>query len=505
VAKAYTGRFAISNTACNLKAIHMKAFVFSLALGIILSLPTFAQTADEILSHGMSVKKGEKIILKIEPSTNKLLFDVSRAQTASTLDFIPYQDKSYFLVHRSTVNVYIVPINPLNQTVSAEANSRIDQINANAEAALNSIASQINSVAGNQAPNPSAKPTKSSNNSSEKQLSVEKECKADFKTFTTRIDEITKKLNNTQKEQIKAAFNGLKKLSFETKTDTWDDLQVIKDSIDQIKKHYEALDDTIKIANDQLDSFKCADNQLYATVGRSVLATIQTGVAAQRKRLAVLTEMYDLVNKAYKKAANNNENMMTWLIKLGSIDIANGKITDYVVKINKEGYELSSADEIQAGKSTNLGTYTISARRYDWFIPEVDAAVVYTDVEYPKYGTTTNASGQMVVANAGNDKVSKFAVSTMLNFHLYFPNSSIRPFIQVGAGASTDYPALFSGAGIKISNRFSISVGYTSPWIKELKTLKVDSPVSGTAELEKDIERNLKPFRNLYAGLQIKL
>lgn len=476
----------------------MKHLITFVALMCLTGFLGKAQTASDILDNGIPLKSGEKIILQFDLSSNTLMYDVGSAGTGKPLDFIKYIDKSYFLPRRNSVNIYMRPLNPLNLSINSSVVYRVDAIDSAAMGALKKITNQIGQMSKLAEKGAPAFAFTHIENS------APIDCKAALSLFITGINNITEQLKDDQKKKITTDFSMLKKLTFEFEASTASSLTDIKGDVAKIKKHFDAVKASLDSITKSLDSFTCNDSFLYTQAATLAIKDATTEMDNQYKRFTALNQALDAVNNAYLAAATSPDNMQPWLVKIGSLTLS-GKIGDFSLKINKSGFELSDAGEIQASKTESLASYTISARRYNLFVPEVAAGIVYSNISYPKYGTATDATGKMTVADAGSDKVSKFAVSTMVNFNMFIPNSYIRPFIQIGVGASTDYPALFLGGGIKISNSLSISVGAASPWVKQLGTLKVGDPVSGTADITKDLVSSFKIFEKVYGGIQIKL
>jgi hypothetical protein len=493
----------------------MKPLFAITALIILFNLTARAQTADGILDDGIPVKKKESIVFKFE--NKKLQYDVSSLNSKTdALNLIPYTDKSYFLIRRPSVNIYLAPVNPLSLSVNSEVSERLDLVNSAANTALANITAQIGA-----AQKAMSQPVadKSGGNAFINKRGVEKgvakpaaakvsNCNAKFEGFVKDFNAIVNTLKDNKKTEIIAAFKKLKALTFNTQTETNDGLVAVEQKRQELITHFNAIDADIKKLEGLLKGFDCDDPSfkfLYLQVGAAAVKELKTEFDAQQKRLTVLTEAYKLVKAAYDVAAISNYNMMPWLIKIGTVAAKADKITDYTLKINKTGYELSDDDEVKASKTETTDTYVVSVRKFDLWVPEVSAGIVYSDISYPKFGTETDAAGNTIVADGGTHNVSKFSISTMINFNAYIPNSGILPFLQIGAGANADYPALFLGGGIKIYKSLSISIGTASPWVKQLNTLKIGDKITGTAELEKDITREFKIFNKLYGGVQIKL
>ncbi|RKR84806.1 hypothetical protein BDD43_5059 [Mucilaginibacter gracilis] len=482
----------------------MKSIIILLALLALMKLESYAQTVNNILD-GIVVKKREKILLRLD-SSNKLWYDVSEASlNGGSLNWTPYNDKSYFLIKNNAVNIYVQPVNPLSLGINSEITSRIDEVSSASAAAIATIVSNIKTFAGSSGGTNKQGFIKSLD---ERTVADVPDCSIKYNNFIELFNATADSLKNNQKSETIKIFTDLKNLTFESKGLTEAVLSPINKKIPVITQHFDNVTALVKRLQDTLAAFECDDaytSFIFKQVAASTITNIQTELANQVKRLTILKEAADLVNKAYNDAASNQINMLNWFVNIGTPQAVTGTIKDFNLKINKTGYELSPAKEIVTSKTETLATYTISVRKFDWFVPEVWAGVVYSDISYPKYGTATDASGKMTVADGGSDNVSKYSVTTMLNFNLFIANSSIHPFIQAGVGASTDYPALFLGAGLKISDKLSFSVGGASPWVKRLKTLKIGDTVTGTADIDKDTEYAFKGFYRVYYGLQYKL
>jgi len=79
-------------------------------------------------------------------------------------------------------------------------------------------------------------------------------------------------------------------------------------------------------------------------------------------------------------------------------------------------------------------------------------------------------------------------------------------YAQIGLGINSEIPTLLTGVGLRNnlngSRRFTISGGLAMSWLKELETLEVGDPVSGTDDIDKDFKYSSTPSFTGYIGIQ---
>lgn len=133
---------------------------------------------------------------------------------------------------------------------------------------------------------------------------------------------------------------------------------------------------------------------------------------------------------------------------------------------------------------------TFVLRQYQGVIPELGAGFVLASIRAPKYGTGTDAAGKTIVVRK-DDKPVSYAGALLLNWVLTKPaQSSIHPLFQTGVSISPDGPGVLAGLGFRIGRlkRVALAAGGILAWVKDLDTLAVGGPVSGTAELDDDLK-----------------
>jgi hypothetical protein len=136
---------------------------------------------------------------------------------------------------------------------------------------------------------------------------------------------------------------------------------------------------------------------------------------------------------------------------------------------------------------------TFRLRQHSLLVPEVGVAVVATDLDFPKYGTEEK-DGKILVKDAGDDE-DPIKAAMMLNLtwraHRTLP---VFPGLQIGLTQTESYPGLLAGINFRFvyPRPFSLSVGRLFAWYKDLETLKPGDPITGTADIEKDLERHMK-------------
>lgn len=153
-------------------------------------------------------------------------------------------------------------------------------------------------------------------------------------------------------------------------------------------------------------------------------------------------------------------------------------------------------------------TRTFDVRRYRRLVPEVGVAMIYSDLQFPKYTAVE------VPAVAGESEKSfkvgketedgKIDAALMLNFLCNcIGDETIFPGFQVGISKADDYPGLLAGFSLRFAGlkQISIGTGAMVTWFKEPKTLKVDGPVASQDALDKDLHRHRSPVA-WYLGIQ---
>jgi hypothetical protein len=300
-------------------------------------------------------------------------------------------------------------------------------------------------------------------------------------------------------------FTTLRGLDFASEEPTRDSIRATRDSIAEFNRRFNLIDVDMGTLKTYLDALsKCKENDTLVDnyVVNEIYGDLQKAWATKRKRLANLQKAYDAVNTVYMAAAHPSPAGTQWYTKPVNIVLQDRSITLLTVTVNHSGMELRDG-EIVATEKTPYFKKVLRFRRFQRFVPEVSAGVAYTNLSFPKFGTDTSATGELVVASAGEEKFKKLNLTAMVNWNYYIQNSDVHPFFQAGVGANADYPVLLLGVGIRLNSglkRVAFSVGGASSWIKTLNKLNVGDKVSGTADIEKDYQHEFKAPK-IYFGM----
>lgn len=458
---------------------------------------TVAQKASDVLENGIHVKSGDKLFLQY--SGKVLKFDVAKSlqDPSNPPDFITLGDSTIFLVSKSGVNVYLRPLNPLKYSYSTVNKVVIDPINEAAATAMGPIID----VLGTYIP-PKPKPS-----SEQGDIKLLINCDDKFKTLKKEVDSIQTRVSDSKKIQINEIFGKLRDLDFVDETITKKKLDTIKTSITEIENHFKGFDKLITTAKTDVKNYDCPDGFTTKYIFNDILKELATTVEEQKKRLNNLQVVYNLVDKAQQTASiGGGDNGLRWCFKLDEVPSTEGKISNYTITINESGYKLSDKEEIVSIESKDVLKRTVKIRKFQRFVPEVSAGIVFTFFKYNSYGTTSDSTGQQYIATPTENVVKNINITAMINWNYYNSNSSIHPLIQTGVGINSGIPSFLFGGGLRFSNnaknRIRISGGLAMTWIKDLETLKVGSKISGTSDIDKDLKYKTSPLFSPYVGLQ---
>ncbi|MEM9834126.1 MAG: hypothetical protein AAF944_26070 [Bacteroidota bacterium] len=449
----------------------------------------YCQTVKEVFTNGKNVDKREKIFLKLED--NKIKYDINDRPS----EFIDYEDSTIFLV-RKNMNIYMRPINPLNYSFSSEIEIIDDPIMIAASKALASISDVLENLAVLKGV----------------RLVIEAE-KAASDCDITDLQKALKNIINLNqknlKEQLASNFKELKELDFEDEEQT--DIIINKASsfLSDANKHLAKLESLTNDLETSVKSTTCPikiDNFLLKTLMDIVIQDARTIKKQHEKRLKVFKEAFEKVD-SMKKDAKRDGVDVPWVVKVNTatVSVTPNKISNFTITISESGYSLSDENEIIKSEGKEVVKKTLRFRKFQRFVPEVSAGIAYTFLEFPQFGTESDPTGQMLVSDAGTEEFKRINFNAMVNFNLYLENSLLVPFFQVGVGANTDYPVLFSGIGINVGQKFNLSFGFASTWIKQLNDLKIGDKISGTADIEEDITYDFNWPPKGYIGIQYDL
>jgi hypothetical protein len=236
---------------------------------------------------------------------------------------------------------------------------------------------------------------------------------------------------------------------------------------------------------------------IRASTLAALLDISQLASQARAKKLAVRSNLQDL-NKALEPFIDDAlwRDTTSFVFLKPMIDPA--KVDAITVKISKRDLDndkLTFTDAVPVKKKLDL-------RQYQRIIPEVAAAIIYTDLTYPTWGTASDGNGHTVVAPG---KAASFPVQGAMVLNGVFPSgvASIYPAIQFGVSTAKEFPGFLAGIALRSvgTKQFSLSVGKMQTWYRTLSTLHSGSIVTGTADIEKDMKLKRAPLA-WYGGVQ---
>lgn len=160
-----------------------------------------------------------------------------------------------------------------------------------------------------------------------------------------------------------------------------------------------------------------------------------------------------------------------------------------------------AADKVSLAFDDEKDVRTFNIRRYRRLVPEVGVAVVYNELEYPKYTAVEDAEKKFRVTKETDD--SNVEGALMLNFLCNcIGDETIFPGIQFGISTADDYPGVLLGLSIRFGGleQLSFGAGGMVTWYKELKSLKVGDEATQEA-IDADLHRRRSDVE-LYFAVQ---
>jgi hypothetical protein len=469
----------------------IRKLVLPSLLFLVLQQTVIAQRVTEVLENGKVIPEDKYLFLSTDGS--KLSYDIRIKNEAFHWNGIEKDDKPIFLSKASTVSVLLLPVNPLNISYSSSLFFTTNTIDSAAASAMQDVMKFFKTYI-----DPTALATP---------------CDA-FQKLVSLATTIQDKFKDDQKQKINEAFGKLKAMHFTSKQETVDEITTIKTGyIDKITAHYKDIDDSISKLDNLISTYDdhtqgCTEPYIVKYIFSQIREGFNKVKDAQELRLTNLNKAFKLVTDA-KDLAMHSRTGLEWVIDMPSITFQEGKISNYKVIINDAGYSLVD-NEIVAHKEEEKVSIVLNVRKFQRFIPEVSAGVAYLNLSFPKYGTTTDASGKQIVSEAGEDNVRKINFTSMINWNYFANDTHINPFIQIGIGANAGYPSFLSGVGLRFHGlpnvpAFAFSCGLASTWVQSLDKLKVGDVVTGTADLEKDLKYKFNWPPKVYVGFQFQL
>ena len=176
------------------------------------------------------------------------------------------------------------------------------------------------------------------------------------------------------------------------------------------------------------------------------------------------------------------------------------------VRVSHFAFEVDGASGAPVGIEETAGSTAVVAQKFSRFATEFSVATVVSTVTPPHYGTTSNGSGQTVVASLGHERTSVSAALLGGFVCRCETGPFVAPMFQVGVTTNKDVPAILLGGGVRLfglpKGDVALGAGWMMAWIKDLRSLEEGDVVGGT----KDIEADMRSVRRhgLYLALQYK-
>lgn len=141
-------------------------------------------------------------------------------------------------------------------------------------------------------------------------------------------------------------------------------------------------------------------------------------------------------------------------------------------------------------------------RRHRRLVPEAGLAMIYSELEYPKYTAVADTAGVLHIQKEIDDNNVEGAAT--LNFLCNcIGDDTIFPGIQVGVSTADDYPGLLLGLTLRLAGQRHIAIGAGAmvTWYKELNKLVENGVVTSQKQIDDDLRRRRSPAE-LYFAVQ---
>lgn len=453
-----------------------------------------AQTVNEVLGKGEPIKKEECIFLHL----NEKQVRYAIAEINAEIDYTTSVDSALFLAKEKNVPVFLHPYNPVKYHHNHSILEIDDAIEAAADEALSGLLDMMLGFVKEKAADD--QPVESGSQGSDQTLR-----KAPLTSFTALLQQISDSLKKDQSVAIHSAFEQLEALSFFSEDNTKVGLENIRKKTQPIENHFQAIDDSIAVAWDRIA--KEGKNFIETEILVLILSKLSEQKALKYHPFQQLKNAYTLADEMYKKASEHEGTSQKWCIRLNPIVLKDKKVHEYTLTVSRSGYRITDDATLEATPVQALFSVSFKVRKFQRFVKEPAAGMVWTAFDYNTYGTTTDSAGMMLVS-ATPDKVRNLKVSGMLNYNLYAPNLGFTPFFQIGAAYNGELPVLLTGAGLRLKIKDStigISGGISGAFVRELNKLQVGSVVNGSSAIDQDLIYRPVLAPKGYFGIQFNL
>lgn len=473
---------------------------------VILSGSTaLAQATLETVKKSRIIKN--EITLRIK-STNSIDFFMDHETSAKTLDTV-----DYFEIKDREFRVNIEFINPLQYRISSENKEIDDELYQASNEYLTNAISFFQTVGASQkaisgAALRGAPPTATEGSKtymfSDPQLA---ELYVLVKLWNNSIFNAQDSLL-TAMENLK--FEATKEQVLKKVDDTFNTLINIR-TIEAIRGGLEKNDTMWGKINDDLNhlsgrfdkvsinfaGLSTADKNLRNTINFR-LNTLKKEMDAFRESIGEIKLKYGAIKTLFDDLANKQSSGNNFV--LASVqNIKSSKRHELKIYLQQVAFNMTD----KTVKLSDKKTYVLNIRKYALLIPVVSSGILYSNLTFTRFGTSTDSLGRTIVSKADED-AKELVTGAYLN--LFFNTKSEHMlFLQVGAGPTSDKPVLFLGGGFSLGNRLNLSFGTVFTWFPELADLKPGDEVKGTAEIEKATHYRFDTTPKFYVGLNINL
>lgn len=474
----------------------------------------FAQKASDVLENGIKIKKGN-IFLNPKLTGNDKYLEYS--STGKTQDFKKLSDSTILQVQEG-YKIYVKALNPLTYSYTDTTFLHIDPINQAAIDAMGKI-TDILSKTKTAAENKLVQEQKTLKSLDNKSRGFNAKSKAITQSSISlekqiAIIELVKEINDSIAElnskTILSCFTDLKNLSFLNKESTKNEIAKAKNKFETMQQRVNTIETMIGKAHmtitDSLEklAFFNEEWKTYFLLGMVLKQSEEVKNELNRH----IKNLQQVIAFTEKEIAgwDNYDIDRQWYIGIESSLLKHGKMSLQNIKLYESGYSIKNSVIIPTDRK-QLISATFWLRRQNIFVPEVAAGIFYSDLRYPVYGTSTNASGETIIGEARQESINRMNIGTTINFTLNVPSSMLQPFWQLGAGINKDVmPVVFTGIGLRSNisglRRFAIAGGIMMSWTQQLDQLKVGDVISGTVDIENDLHYVFSWPPKPYIGIQ---
>ncbi len=330
------------------------------------------------------------------------------------------------------------------------------------------------------------------------------------------VDEIEQIGQNVNKDSSSNCLNltaRLINLNFLDETRTTSDLDEIRTELSMIKAWYTKL-------SDDLSSFTIVYRRKKAEIKKEAkidfmsrdwltlnyLSEISKKISISKKEQEKRISNLDKLLKSIKTVMNSWESSIVegrWFVVIDRKTINKGDL--HLLKVSIKHHQMSiDGEKITKDEASEKHKF-FRIRKFNRIVTELSAGTIYTFQDYTRFTTAKNILNEEFVALANPNKLERVDITTMVNFNIYLPNSSILPFIQLGVGLNKAVPLGLLGGGLRFDlgkkKIFAISGGLSITGIKELQDLNVGDVVKDNLEVENDLEYEVSPIKP-YFGFQ---